>query len=176
MKRKICTLLSLLLLLTTLSSCGLVNMIPDMTEAKDLPHLMVASIDVTMYPQDREFERHYQTQENLNMVLNLLRDMITSDIPEEEPDLSDGQTYYTITANYASGKQQIYYVLGYSFLKVGQDPWCEISFDSAMTLSQYIREHQSDDGSYVPPPTEPPETTVPAETGTAPSETGSQTA
>lgn len=174
MNRKIQALITLLLVLPVLGGCGLIDTAPDMTEAKDLPHLMVSSIDVTMYPKDRDFERHYQTQENLNMVLNLLRDMATNDIPEEEPDLSDGQTYYTITANYASGKQQKYYVLGYSFLKVGEDPWCEISFDSAMTLSQYIREHQSDDGSYVPPPTEPPETTVPTETGTAPSETGTQ--
>lgn len=177
MKRKIYIIITLLLTLNMLTGCALVDVVvariaPEVTEANDLPHLMVQRIDVTMNPRDPEFERHYLGQENLTATLNLLRDMVTSDLPEEEPRLSGGQTYYAITATYASGEQQKYYVLGYQYLKVGDDPWCEISFENAMTLSQYIRDHQSDDGSYVPPPTEPPaETTVPTETGTAPSET-----
>lgn len=171
MKRKISCGIVLLLTLCMLSGCalaeGLVSiLIPDMTEFKDLPHLMVTQIDVSMHPQDPDHQRTYQTQENLTAVLEMLRDMVTMDHPDTEPDRDDGQTYYTITATYANGKQQEYCLLGYRYLKVGDEPWCEISFDRAMDFTQYLQEHYSDDGSYIPPATEPPaETTVPAETG-----------
>lgn len=179
MKKKIFPILSLVLLLAMLSGCGLVDGLlawisPDSSRSAS-PSLMVQRIDVSMTPKDQDFERHYQSQENLTAALTLLREMATSDIPEEEPRLGDGQTYYTITATYAGGKQQSYYLLGYRFLKVGDEPWCEISFDSAMGFTRFIKEHQSDDGSYTPPPTEPPaEPTLPTETGTAPTGTAPQ--
>lgn len=179
MKKQIIRLLSLMLAIAMLSGCGLVDelaaqLAPDETR-RSAPGLMVQQIDVCITPKDPDFERHYQTQENLTAALTLLREMVTADIPEEEPRLGDGQTYYTITATYAGGEQQSYYLLGYRYLKVGDDPWCEISFDSAMGFSQFLRDHQSDDGSYIPPTTEPPaETTLPTETGTVPTGTAPQ--
>lgn len=180
MKRKILSLVALLTALCLFSGCGvtdaLLDLIPDSTERQS-PSLMVQRIDVAIYPADPEFERHYETQENLNAALTLLRDLVTTDVPEEEPRLDDGQTYYTITATYSGGKQQNYYLLSYRYLKVGDDPWCEISFDSAMGFTKFLREHQSDDGSYTPPATEPPaETTLPTETGTVPTDASAQNA
>lgn len=176
MKKQIIRLLSLMIVLAMLSGCGIVDKLvaqvaPDETR-RSTPGLMVQRIDVSITPTDLDFERHYQTQENLTAVLNVLREMSTADVPEEEPRLGDGQTYYTITATYSGGEQQQYYLLGYRYLKVGDEPWCEISFDSAMGFTRFIKEHQSDDGSYTPPPTEAPaETTLPTETGTAPTGT-----
>lgn len=176
MKMKLCIVMILLFSLTLLSGCGLTEGVfslfaPDSGFNSNLPHLMVQSIHVSMNPHDPDFERHYQTQENLTATLNLLRDMSTDEIPEAEPQLSDGQTYYKITAFYACGEQQEYYILGHQFFKAGQEPWCQISTESAMGFAQFIREHQSDDGSYVPPPTTEPPTETTEPTGTAPQET-----
>lgn len=168
MKKRMFHIALLLALAAMLSGCGLSQLLPDVTVGQELPHLMVQKIDVSIHPHDPDFERHYQTQENLTALLNLLRQMRTADIPEEEPELTDGQTYYTVTATYASGDTQQYHLMGYSYLKVGDEPWCEIAYEKAMGFSQFIRDHQSDDGSYTPPETAPPaETTLPTETGTA---------
>lgn len=176
MKRKITALLALTMAVCMLSGCGIVNaavslIAPDVTEANDLPHLMVQQIDVSLHPGDADYERHYLGQKNLTTVLQLLRAMATDEIPEEQPELSDGQTYYTVTATYASGEQQIYYLLGYSYLKVGEEPWCEIEFDRAMGFANYLKSHPSDDGSWVPPETTLPPEPVPTETATVPTET-----
>lgn len=168
MKKRIVQITALMIAVFMLGGCGLSSFLPDVTVGREQPHLMVRTVDVAMSPRDPDFERHYQTQENLTALLNLLREISTKEIPEEEPKLGDGQTYYTVTATYASGETRDYHILGYRFLKVGDEPWCEITHDNAMRFTQFIREHQSDDGSYIPPTTEPPaETTVPTET-TAP--------
>lgn len=169
MKKHIILFTALITVFSMFTGCGLVDFLPDMTVAREMPHLMVRSAEVTMHPRDPEFERHYVTQENLTDLLNLLREISTGDTPEEEPELGDGQTYYTVTVIYASGDAREYHLLGYRYLKVGDEPWIEIAHEDAMRFSQFIRDHQSDDGSYVPPTTEPPaETTLPTETGTAP--------
>lgn len=176
MKRKLLSLFALTIAVCMLSGCGIVNaavslIAPDVTEANDLPHLMVTQIDVSLYPGDAEYERHYQTQKNLTTVLQLLRAMATDDFPEEQPELTDGQTYYTVTATYSSGEQQNYYILGYSYLKVGEEDWCQVEFDRAMGFANYLKSHPSDDGSWIPPETTLPPETVPTETATVPAET-----
>lgn len=174
MKKRIVMLPAVLLAaIFILTGCGLIDLLPDMTVAREIPHLMVQRADVVMYPRDPEYERHYQTQENLTALLSLLREIEGGEIPAQEPELGDGQTYYTVTVTYASGETREYHLLGYRFLKVGNEPWLEIDHEDAMSFSQFIRDHQSDDGSYVPPTTEPPaETTLPTETGTAPTTEG----
>ena len=165
MKRRMLQLTALLLTILMLSGCGIGGLLPNVTKGQELPHLMVSNIHVSMNPYDPDFERHYVTQENLTALLNLLRTMPTSDLTEEEPHLSDSQTYYTVTASYACGETRVYYLLGYRFLKVGDEPWCEIQYEDAMKFSQFIRDRYSDDGSYTPPPTESvPETSLTAET------------
>jgi len=154
-----------------LGGCGLTDLLPDVTTGRELPHLMVRSAEVSIHPRDPEFERCYVTQENLTALLNLIREIKTSDLTDEEPKLSDGLTYYTVTATYASGDTRAYHLMGYRYLKVGDEPWCEISHEDAMRFTQFIRDHQSDDGSWVPPTTEPPEeTTLPTETTVPPTE------
>ena len=171
MKKRIVQMTALLVAVLLMGGCSLTSMLPDVTTGRELPHLMVQSIDVSMMPRDPEFVRHYQTQENLTALLNLLREISTNDIPEEEPKLNDGQTYYTVAVTYATGQTREYYIQGYRFLKLGDDPWCEISHEDAMRFTQYIRDHQSDDGSYIPPTTEPPaETSVPTDASTPPTE------
>ena len=173
MKKRLISLAALIAAVSLLAGCGLVDLLPDMTVARELPHLMVRDAQVVIHPRDPEFERHYVTQENLNALLALLREIHVGETPEEEPELGDGQTYYTVTVTYASGKTREYHLLGYRFLKVGDEPWIEIEYEQAMRFNQFIRDHQSDDGSYIPPTTEPPEeTTLPPETGTAPATEG----
>ena len=168
MKKTIQSIAMLMIVSSLLCGCRLTSVLPDVTTGHELPRMMVRSVEVTMHPRDPEFERCYVTQENLTALLNLLREIETSELTEEEPRLSDGQTYYTVTAVYASGETREYHLMGYKFLKVGNEPWRLISYEDAMSFTQFIREHQSDDGSYVPPTTEPPaEATLPPET-TAP--------
>lgn len=151
MLRKISLTLVFLFVFAALSGCAQIEaartfLTPETTESP-LPGMMVESVDVSIIPYDPDYQRHYQTQQNLNAILSLLRDMVTSDLPPEPPSLDGGQTYYAFTANYASGEQQRYYLLGYRFLKVGDEPWCEVRFENAMLLTSYLREHPSDDGS-----------------------------
>ena len=171
MKKNASCLAALILAMALLSGCGLSNILPDVTTGHELPRMMVRSVEVAIHPRDPEFERHYVTQENLTALLNLLREIETTELTDEEPRLSDGQTYYTVTAVYASGETREYHLMGYKYLKVGDEPWCLISHEDAMTFTQFIRDHHSDDGSYVPPTTEPPpETTLPPEPTAAPTE------
>ena len=163
MAKKIIRLAAFTLSLFLLSGCGIIRgaislVAPDVSVENDLPHLMVTQIDVEMHPANGSFSRHYQSQENLTTILRLLREMASERYPEEQPELDNGQNYYTVTATYASGKQQVYYVLGYQFLKVGNEDWCAIDFDRAMNFANYLQKHPSENGTYVPPATLPTET------------------
>ena len=134
------------------------------------PGRMVRRIEVAIHPEDADFSRTYVTQENMNQLLSLLRAMQTDTAPEQAPDLDGGQSYYTATVTFANGQQSIYYLLGHTYLRLGQEDWCVIDTALSLKFSEFIRSHPSDDGS-VPIETTaaPTETTVPTET-TAPAE------
>lgn len=135
------------------------------------PRQMVQQLDVMLHPADSQFTRCYVTQDNLNPLLTMLRDMATNEVPEQDPDLYGGQSYYTITATYVDGSSQHYLLLGYQYLQVGDNPWCLVSYHKVMEFAQFIQEHPSDDGSYIPPETQPPqETTLPVEASSVPTE------
>lgn len=151
MKKKILILGALSLLICLLAGCAparasMISDEPD-PDRSDAPHRMVESIDVTIHPADSSFDRHYQSQELLTTTLKHLRKLETSQAPEQDPSLDDGQTYYTVTAIYSSGEQQSYILLSYRFLKVGDEPWCEVNFDNAMGFTRFIREHSSETGN-----------------------------
>ena len=172
MTKRLLQLTAMVLCILSLSGCGMIHaaispLIPLVTEESDLPHRMVQRIDVILNETDAEFERHYQTQENLTAVLQLLRQLAVTDIPDEAPALDSTLSYYTITATYASGEQQIYRLLSPQYLKIGEEDWLQISPELAANFTAYLEEHQSDDGSYVPPATEPMETMAPTETAEA---------
>lgn len=168
MNKQIYRITALVLVLITLSGCAPVDSLLERLSAGNsdptMPGKLVQSIDVTMTPWDPDFSRHYETIGNLNALLNLLREMETSDDPETEPFLSGGQTYYTVTTHYPNGDSQSYYIMGYRYLKTGDDPWCVISYDSAMAFSQFIREHPSDNvpGADSDPSLPPDKGAVPA--------------
>ena len=172
MKKRMIQLTALACVMCLFSGCSMVQtsllpLIPTVTEESDLPHRMVQRIDVELNEKGEGFERHYQSQENLTMILRLLREMSTKDIPEEAPTLDATLSYYTITATYASGEQQFYRLLSGQYLKMGESDWLAISPELAAGFIGYLEEHQSDDGSYIPPetlPVETGETTAPAET------------
>ena len=171
MKKKMLTALALLLVMTTLSGCGAISLLaPNVTEATDLPHLLVQQIDVAMYPSDTELARHYESQQNLTAILQILRTLVTTKAPEKAPDLEDGQTYYTVTTTYSCGDSRVYYIVGYQFLKAGDDDWCVIDFNKAMELTQYLRTHPSENGTYVPPAVTPTTPSLPVETEPAETE------
>ena len=171
MKKRLIQMTALILVLMSLTGCGNLQaaispLIPTVTEESDLPHRMVQRIDVLLTEKNADFERHYQTQENLTAILQLLRIMMTTDIPQEAPALDSSLSYYTITATYASGEQQVYRLLSLQYLKVGENDWLQISPELAVNFTDYLQAHQSDDGSYIPPETEPEGTgeTVPEDT------------
>ena len=159
MYRKITAIILSLLLVLSLCACG--------TEEPPLnpsgPGRMVRRIEVAIHPADPDFDRTYVTQENMNELLSLLRGMETDKRPETEPDIDGGQNYYTATITFANGEQSVYYLLGHTYLRLGDDPWCLIDSNLSRKFSEFIRTHPTDDGSV------PIETNAPAET-TAPTE------
>lgn len=166
MNRKILSLLFALLLALGLTACGEESPTADNPSG---PGRMVRRIEVAIHPEDQNFDRTYVTQDNMNDLLALLRTMQTDEEPTREPDLDGGQSYYTATVTFANGEQSVYYLLGHTYLRLGDDPWCVIDTDLSRRFSEFLHEHPTDDGSVTIETTAPPETTAPAES-TAPTE------
>lgn len=159
-RKRISLILALLLLL---SGCG-----------RDTPHTdgtgpgrMVRRIEVAIHPEDPDFARTYVTQENMNELLTLLRSMENDERPETEPDIDGGQSLYTATVTFSNGQQNIYYLLGHTYLRLGDNDWCVIDTDLSRKFTDFIGNHPSDDGTPVPETTAAPtETPAPSETTT----------
>lgn len=153
MNRRYVSLILVLVLLLT--GCG--RDIPGI-ESSSGPGRMVRRIEVAIHPEDPDYDRTYVTQENMNALLALLRSMVTLEEPEEEPDLEGGQSYYTATVTFANGQQSRYWMLGHTYLRLGDEDWCVIDTVKARSFIQFLLEHPSDD---VPATetTAPPETT-----------------
>lgn len=151
MKKRILALVMILSIL--LCGCG------DDTLKSDsgAPGRMVRRIEVAIRPENPEYVRVYQTQENMNDLLALLRSMENDTAPDVEPDLHSGQSYYTATVTFANGQQSVYYLLGHTYLRLGQEDWCVVNSEQAKAFNTFLRDHPSDDS-----PTEP--TAVPTET------------
>ena len=147
-KRAIALILALLLLL-----CGCNSDSPH-TEGTG-PGRMVRRIEVAIEPEDARFDRTYVTQENMNALLALLRSMQSDIEPDREPDVDNGQSLYIATVTFANGQQSIYYLLGHTYMRLGDEPWCVIDREKSMQFTQFLREHPSDDV--------PTETTAPTE-------------
>ena len=149
MKKRILALVLLLSLL--LCGCG------DDSPKSDsgAPGRMVRRIEVAIRPENPEYDRVYQTQENMNDLLALLRSMENDEIPAQEPDVENGQSLYTVTVTFANGEQSIYYLLGHTYLRLGDSPWCVINTELSRKFIDFIKEHPTDDG------TQTTETTAP---------------
>lgn len=160
-------LLPLLMILTLLlTACGG----EEPPSHSGAPGRMVRRIEVALQPEDEDFARTYVTQENMSELLALLRAMETSDYPETEPDVNGGQTCYIATVTFSNGEQSVYYLLGHTYLRLGDNPWCLIDSDLSRQFAAYIRSHPTDDGSVPIETTAAPiQTTAPTET-TAPAE------
>ena len=166
MKRRMTALFLSLLLALGLCACG--EDVP--VENPNGPGRMVRRIEVAIHPRDERFDRTYVTQENMNELLNLLRSIHTDAEPEQEPDLDGGQSYYTATVTFANGQQSVYYLLGHTYLRLGEEDWCVIDTDRSLKFSEFIRTHPTDDGSVTVETTAAPtESTAPTET-TAPTQ------
>ena len=109
------------------------------------PGRMVQSIRVAIHPDDPDFARVYETQENMNDLLALLRSMETDDVPAEEPDIEGGQSLFTVTVTFANGQQSVYYLLGHTYLRNSDGDWCIIDNSQSMAFNQFLRERPSDD-------------------------------
>lgn len=159
MLRKITALVLSVLLALALCACG--DEEPPVSSSG--PGRMVRRIEVAIHPEDPDFDRVYVTQENMNELLALLRSMETDEIPQTEPDLDGGQTYYTATVTFANGEKSEYHLLGHTYLRLGDDDWCIIDPKLSKQFSEFIRTRPTDDGSVVIETTAPVETTAPAE-------------
>ena len=141
MKKSLFLICLSLLLALGLCACG--KEAPP-AETADGPGRMVRSIEVAIHPEDNAFDRTYVTQENMNALLALLRSMQTDREPEQTPDLQGGQSYYTATITFANGQQSVYYLLGHTYLRLGQEDWCVVHGDQAKAFNTFLREHPSD--------------------------------
>ena len=154
MLRKFTAILLTVLLLLSLCACG-EEKPPKQSTA---PGRMVQRIEVAIHPEDPRFDRTYVTQENMNALLALLRNMQTQEYPEADPDPEGGQVLYTATVHFANGEQSVYRLLGHTYLQLGDNPWCIVGTERSMEFCEFILAHPSDNGSA---PTEP--TTAPTE-------------
>lgn len=159
MLRKITALVLSILLALGLCACG--EKEPPISSSG--PGRMVRRIEVAIHPEDEAFDRVYVTQENMNELLTLLRSMQTTEEPEKEPDIEGGQTYYTATVTFANGEKSVYYLLGHSYLRLGDEAWCVVDPKLSVQFSEFLRTRPSDDGTVVVETTEPVETTAPVE-------------
>lgn len=159
MLRKIIAMTLSVLLLLSLCACSEEE--PPVSSSG--PGRMVRRIEVAIHPEDPDFDRTYVTQQNMNELLALLRSMETTDYPETEPDLDGGQSYYTATVTFANGEQSVYYLLGHTYLRLGDDDWCLIDSNLSRQFSEFLHSRPTDDGSVVIETTVPPETTAPTE-------------
>lgn len=141
MKRTFIPLMLALILLLT--ACG--GQTPPASSSA--PGRMVRKIEVAIHPEDPDFARTYVTQENMNELLSLLRSLENSNEPEQEPVTDDGQNLYTATVTFANGQQSVYYLLGRTYLRLGDNPWCTITLEQSMRFTDFIHTHPSDDGS-----------------------------
>ena len=130
--------LCLLAMFILLTACGKSKDDPT-TEQAAVPSRMVQFIEVAIHPTDEKMNRSYTDMEKMSPILRYLRDMDTNQKPAEEPDLTDGQTYYTITATYANGESRVYYLLSHQYFRIDEGAWCKIDYQDAMDLIQYIR-------------------------------------
>lgn len=122
-----------------LCGCGFLPEVQSQ-DSDGIPSRMVQRLDIAIHPGDEDMSRGYTDMEKMSPILRLLRDMDTTQKPDTEPSLTGGQSYYTITATYASGESRVYYLLGHQYLRVGEGDWCQISSEDAMELIQYIRD------------------------------------
>ena len=135
-------MIALMLVLSVLL-CGCGGNAPK--ESSGTPGRMVQSIRVAIHPEDPDFARVYETQENMNDLLALLRSMQTNDVPAEEPDIEGGQSLFTVTVTFANGQQSVYYLLGHTYLRNSDGDWCIIDNSQSMAFNQFLRERPSDD-------------------------------
>lgn len=148
MKKILCLVIAASVLVS-MSGCSIVDTIlnkiaPDSSGDDMVPGRMVSMIEIDLYPLDPDFHRCYTRQEKMSSVLQLLRDMTTDHQPDQEPDLHDGQSYYTITATYSNGSNQTYYLLGFRYLRRGDEEWCEIDSEKVMKFNEFILDTPSD--------------------------------
>lgn len=129
------------------------------------PGRLVRRIEVTVQPKDSNYARTYVTQENMNDLLALLRAMETTQYPETEPDIHSGQTCYSATVTYSNGEQTVYYLLGHTYLRLGEEDWCVIDNELSRQFIEFLRSHPTDDGSVeIETTAAPTETTAPTQT------------
>lgn len=165
MKRRFFAVLCAAVMILILCGCDLkdqlVGLLPTVDDSvRNGPGRMVQQIEVSLHPADANYERLYRSQDTLNSLLQLLRDMENSTEPESEPDLNGGQSYYAITAVYASGESQVYYLLGHRYLKIGDNPWCVVTSEQALSIIRFFQNHVSENPAHAVS-----EATLPTETG-----------
>lgn len=141
-KKSICMILSLLLVL---GLCACSEQEPP--EHTSGPGRMVRRIEIASHPEDPNFVRTYTTQENMNALLGILRTISTDQEPEQAPDLEGGQNYYTATVTFANGERSIYYLLGHTYMRQGDEPWYLIDPERSEEFVHFLRDHPSDDSS-----------------------------
>ena len=142
------------------SGCGN-RIVPTPTDQTVIPSRMVQRIEVSVHPSDADYDRCYTDMEKMSPILRILRDLDTTRKPEEQPNLTDGQTYYTITATYANDQVRVYYLLSHQYLRIDDGDWCEIDNHAALDLIQYIR--QTPDEASAPVPDETAQESLPEE-------------
>ncbi len=127
---------------------------------------MVQKIEITFHPEDEAFHRVYVTQENMNVMLKILRGLSRDEKAESPPDLESGISYYTATITRANGETSTYRLASHTFLQLDEGEWYAADSGKAMSFVNFIQKHPSDDSSVET--TAAPETTAPAETTALP--------
>ena len=139
LRKKLSILLILSILLT---GCGLDA--PSIENSIG-PVRMVRRIEIASHPSDPDFDRCYVTQENMNALLAILRNLSTGEEPEQTPDLEGGRNYYTASVTFANGEHSVYYLLSHTYMRQDEDDWTLIDPERSEDFVRFLLDHPSDD-------------------------------
>lgn len=134
MKTKIIALF--LILAVVLCSCG-ENKAPETSSSK--PGRMVVQLESAVYPAEEGVGECYTDLTQMNSLLTMLKDLETSDVPSEQPVITESSEYWTITATYANGNTRVFILLEESYLKAGDNSFCNVDSAKADKLISFLK-------------------------------------
>ena len=142
-------LISLGLLLTCiLSGCGG----GQKEETAPTAYRVVQRIHITYENGGETMERSYETQENMQKILNYLRWVKPYGAPGEDPMAQTGEEF-RVELHYSDGSRKTYQQRCDRYLRMGEEPWKKIDPERGRELRRLLEalDREPDASQEVPP-------------------------
>ena len=92
---------------------------------------IVTRIDVLYHQKQQDVSRHYTTPAKMESILNYLRLLEYAGIPDEDPELSEGDVC-RIDVQLVNGKRHVYYLYANRYLSKDFRPWVQVDADRSV--------------------------------------------